>query len=261
MSETVERLLKEVGRLPAPPGLLPGVLDELGLGLRYVRVETPLGPVFAAWGAAGVAAVRPARDADEFEAWAAAELGRKVRPASRVPPRLSAVLSPAGAAAGVARKVEVDLGGLTEFQRDVLAKTREIPRGEVRTYGWVAKEIGRPAAVRAVGSALARNPVPLVIPCHRVLRGDWRVGEYSCGGPDAKRAVLRAEGVDAGRLEALARHGVRYVGSDATRVFCVPTCRHARRVSARHLVTFRGEGEARGKGYRPCSVCRPAAAA
>lgn len=255
---TIETALRELGTTPAPPALAPSVLDELGVGLSYARVETALGAVFIAWGAAGVAVVRPAATGADFEAVVVRETGRRPRPAREVPARLARVLAPEAPDAA-RRRLGVDLGRLTGFQRDVLVKAREIPRGEVRTYGWVAREIGRPAAVRAVGTALARNPVPLVIPCHRVLRGNWRVGQYSCGGPAAKRAVLSSEGVDLDRLEALAGAGVRYVGSDTTRIFCVPTCRHARRVTSAHLVTFRGEAEARGARYRPCAVCRPAA--
>ena len=62
-------------------------------------------------------------------------------------------------------------------------KALEIPRGEVRPYGWIAAEIGRPKAVRAVGTALGHNPVPLIVPCHRVVRSDGMIGQYSLGGP------------------------------------------------------------------------------
>ena len=116
----------------------------------------------------------------------------------------------------------VDLGHLTEFERAVLRKTMEIPRGEVRPYAWVAREIGRPRAVRAVGSALANNPIPFVIPCHRVVRTDGHIGEYGAGGPEAKREVLAVEGVDADELERLASAGIRYFGSDTTQDLLLP---------------------------------------
>jgi O-6-methylguanine DNA methyltransferase len=154
---------------------------------------------------------------------------------------------------------DVDLAALTTFQQAVLRKTMEIPYGEVRPYAWVAREIGRPRAVRAVGSALARNPIPFVIPCHRVVRADGHIGEYGAGGPAAKSAVLRTEGVDPGELERLADRGVVYVGSDTTRVYCYPSCRHARRISPRHQVTFGSAEEAVSDGYRACRDCRPLA--
>src|SRR5262249_5759625 len=140
----------------------------------------------------------------------------------------------------------------------VLRKALEIPRGEVRPYSWIAREIGHPKAVRAVGSALAHNPVPILIPCHRVVKSDGTLGQYSMGGDEAKRRLLAAEGARPGPLEALARRGVRYFGSDTTRVFCFPSCRHARRVMAHHRVEWASEAAARRAGYRPCNVCRPA---
>ena len=152
-----------------------------------------------------------------------------------------------------------DLRTLTEFERAVLIKALEIPPGEVRPYGWIAREIGRPRAVRAVGSALGRNPVPVLIPCHRVLRTDGKVGEYAFGTP-MKRALLTAEGVDLVRLESLAARGTRFVGTDTTKIFCVPSCKDARRITAAHHVAFAGEAAAFAAGYRPCLRCRPAAA-
>ena len=77
-------------------------------------------------------------------------------------------------------------------KRDVLGATSTIPRGQTRPYGWIAAEIGRPKAVRAVGTAVGRNPVPLLIPCHRVVRSDGSPGEYVFG-PDAKQALLARE--------------------------------------------------------------------
>ena len=152
---------------------------------------------------------------------------------------------------------EVDLDTLTEFEQAVLRKTMEIPYGEVRPYSWVAREIGRPKAVRAVGSALAGNPITFIIPCHRVVRADGHIGDYGAGGPVAKREVLRLEGIDTVELERMAGRGVRYTGSDSTSIYCYPSCRHARRTSARHEVRFRSAQEARDAGYRPCKVCRP----
>jgi O-6-methylguanine DNA methyltransferase len=140
-------------------------------------------------------------------------------------------------------------------------KALEIPRGEVRPYGWIAAEIGRPKAVRAVGTALGHNPVPLIVPCHRVVRSDGTLGQYSLGGPENKRTILAAEGADPDELEGLARAGVRFVGSDTTHIYCMPTCRDARRVTDRHLVQFSSARVAAAAGYRPCLHCRPMAAA
>jgi O-6-methylguanine DNA methyltransferase len=81
---------------------------------------------------------------------------------------------------------------LTGFQLRVLEETLKIPLGEVRTYSWIARKIGMPGAVRAVGSALRKNPYPLLIPCHRVIKSSGGAGEYSRG-RGAKRKLLELE--------------------------------------------------------------------
>ena len=95
----------------------------------------------------------------------------------------------------------VDWGDqITGIVRDVLETLTRIPRGEVRTYAWVAREIGRPRAVRAVGTICARNVVPFVVPCHRVGPSTGGVGNYAFGSA-MKRELLRREGVDVRALE------------------------------------------------------------
>jgi len=79
------------------------------------------------------------------------------------------------------------------FQQKVLRVISAIPRGEVRTYQFIAKQIGNPKAARAVARALATNPFPLIIPCHRVIRSDGKLGGYQ-GGIKMKRTLLKAEG-------------------------------------------------------------------
>ncbi len=85
----------------------------------------------------------------------------------------------------------VDLDGTSPFQRRVLDKLRRIPYGKTRSYGWVAQAVGVPQGPRAVGQAVARNPVPLIIPCHRVV-GSNGLGGFG-GGLDLKRLLLRQE--------------------------------------------------------------------
>jgi methylated-DNA-[protein]-cysteine S-methyltransferase len=91
------------------------------------------------------------------------------------------------------------LVGLSPFQQKVLACTAEIPRGAVRSYGFIAHAIGHPGASRAVGTALAKNPLPWVIPCHRVIHADGKLGAYSGGGTAIKARLLELEGVKLGR--------------------------------------------------------------
>jgi len=87
---------------------------------------------------------------------------------------------------------ELDLSQATTFQRKVWEITKLIPYGETRSYTWVAEQIGKPGAVRAVGQALARNPLPIIIPCHRVVASDGKLGGYS-GGLEMKRRLLYLE--------------------------------------------------------------------
>lgn len=88
----------------------------------------------------------------------------------------------------------LDLSKTTSFQYRVLQTTGTIPAGVVWTYGQVAKAIGKPKASRAVGQALGRNPVPIVVPCHRVVAGNGQLGGYSGGGGiESKKLLLRLE--------------------------------------------------------------------
>lgn len=86
----------------------------------------------------------------------------------------------------------LDLSGGTPFQREVWETTRLIPYGETRSYTWVAEQIGKPQAVRAVGQALGRNPLPVIVPCHRVLAANGGPGGFS-GGLEMKRFLLNLE--------------------------------------------------------------------
>ncbi len=94
----------------------------------------------------------------------------------------------------VAFNQTLDLSWATPFQRRVWQEARRIPFGESRSYGWIAEQLGQPGASRAVGQALGRNPLPVVIPCHRVLAKGGGLGGYS-GGLDVKRRLLKLEGV------------------------------------------------------------------
>jgi O-6-methylguanine DNA methyltransferase len=258
--DLLEKDLRDLGRVRAPDGFAERVLIAVGIAPgttdAYAELETPIGVLRVAWGADGISAVRLAVPGDDFEGWYAARLGRRLARAPVLPDRLAGQIE--DVIGGRTRRLRFDLGRLRPFEQDVLRKTLEIPRGEVRPYAWVAREIGRPRAVRAVGTALGHNPIPLLIPCHRVVRADGGLGEYSMGGPEVKREILSREGVAPEWLEELAAAGVRYVGSRATHVFCLPTCRHARRIQAPNRVLFRDERQALASGFRPCTRCRPA---
>ncbi len=249
--------LRRLGDVRAPEGFAGRVLAQAGMADSYAIFDTVLGPVYVAWNRLGVSAAMRSKSAVEFEEWFDHEIGRQ----------LVRVAPPDDLAAKIEdqlegnRRMRFDLRGLTPFSQAVLRKTLEIPRGQVRPYGWIAREIGHPAAVRAVGTALANNPIPYFIPCHRVIRTDGVIGNYGGGGPEAKRQILTLEGVQLKRLQELAESGLRYEGVRTTKVFCFPTCYHGRHAREENFVYFHDVAEARAAGYRPCKDCRPAAVA
>ncbi len=143
--------------------------------------------------------------------------------------------------------VPVDLEGVGDFQARVLASANAIAFGDVRSYAQLAASIGAPRAARAVGNALAANPVPLIVPCHRIVRGDGTWGNYALG-PRLKTALLELE-----------RRVPLLIGCVTTRIVCRRGCAHEQRVREDRRVVFASVGDARSVGYRPCLACRPAA--
>lgn len=246
--------LKRLGEVKAPTGFADRLLAHVGMADSYARFDTVIGSVYVAWNRQGISSAARDSSAAEFEARFHREVGRPLAQAVP-PPDLAAKIQDELSGK---RRMRFDLRGLTPFEQAVLRKTYQIPRGEVRPYGWVAREIGHPAAVRAVGTALANNPIPYFIPCHRVVRTDGQIGNYGGGGPDAKRAILTMEGVRVNRLQELARAGVRYQGVKTTKVFCFPTCHTGRHALEKNIVWLHDEASARAAGFRPCKVCRPA---
>ena len=251
LTDTQIAALLATGEEP-PESIVPGVLVRTALADEYTIVEGPIGPLHVAFTTIGISAVVPTADESEFLEIHARTVGRPAYHSDRVPRVLVGPLDKA-LDTGKLGKLPVDLRQLTDFQRTVLEVASLIPPGEVRPYGWVAKEMGNEGAVRAVGSALGRNPVPIVIPCHRVVRSDGAVGNYAFG-PKMKTDLLEHEGMDP---TLLAPGSLRYIGSDTTNIFCYPTCRNARRITPRHRVEFRSFRRATAGGYRPCKVCRP----
>ena len=145
--------------------------------------------------------------------------------------------------------VPVDLSETPDFQRRVLEAARRIPFGEVRPYAWVAQKIGHPRAVRAVGTALGRNPVPFIVPCHRVLQSGGGIGGYLFGS-ETKSGLL-----------ALERTTPIYEGCASTHIVCRVGCSSGRRMRPDNRVVFASVQDARSVGYRPCKVCKPSRAA
>lgn len=159
---------------------------------QWIQAHGPTGVVvFVAFSDNGISHVEPARDAAEFVMRHMERTGRMATPADA-----SEHWEIANAVRiGDPTLEHVDLADLSPFSRRVLEATAEIPRGETRTYQWMARQIGMPSAARAVNNTLGANPVPLVVPCHRVVMGDGTTGEYAFGST-LKRALLAGEGLD-----------------------------------------------------------------
>jgi len=252
----VARALRGLGGAKAPETLLPAVLRRTGLADAYWKLDSPVGSVYVAHSKAGISMVTRARSDEDFERAFRRRFGRSAAREHTVPPAsIRALVRNLKGKPG--SDVRFDLRGLSEFERAVLMKALEIPRGEVRPYSWIAREIGRPGAVRATGSVLAKNPVPLLIPCHRVVRSDGTIGAYSLGGARNKRALLELEGAQPETLERLAHSGIRYLGSEKGRHYCYPTCGGIDTLVVSNTVPFHSAAEATAAGYRPCEDCRP----
>jgi O-6-methylguanine DNA methyltransferase len=238
----------------APP---TDLMDRIAA--RWVQVSGPTGPLYVASTDAGISYVRigaAVHDADdEFVAAFRERFRRPLLPAEKPPAGLLPALR-----RGRATDLAFDLSGCTDFERDVLRAAQRIPAGQVRPYGWIAHQIGRPKAVRAVGTALGHNPVPVLIPCHRVVRSDGDIGEYVFNRP-VKESLLAGEGTNLAELADLAGRGMHYVASDSTGIVCFPSCAAARRITSAHRHEFRNIAQAEHAGYRTCQLCRPVSAA
>lgn len=144
------------------------------------------------------------------------------------------------------------------FQRRVLEATARLPYGAVTSYGRIARDIGAPTAIRAVAQALRRNPVPIAIPCHRVIGSTGDLTGYAGNKVHLKERLLSLEGVP------VVTHGATYVRRRAMYVryhadteYCVPTCGSLATTPLAELTLFGSRERAESIGLTPCSSCRP----
>jgi methylated-DNA-[protein]-cysteine S-methyltransferase len=150
--------------------------------------------------------------------------------------------------------VDLTLAG-NVFQKKVLDKLQAVPRGALISYQALGVAVGSASSARAVGNALHNNPVPIYVPCHRVISSDGRIGGYG-GGAARKLQLLRSEGF------ALSDGAVRLPdsvvwGHRATRIYCRTDCRTAARLDRRQTLFFADRKAAQQAGLRPCKICRP----
>lgn len=168
------------------------------LGLREARygfMETPRGQILIATTEQGVCAVSWLRHSDhEATLRDIEERGMLATPSQEAVAPVVDQLRLYFDGLLTTFDLDVDLTGTSEFTHRALDAIRSIPYGEVVTYGEVATMIGQPGATQAVGNAMGKNPVPIIVPCHRVVRADGNMGHYT-GGPDIKKMLLAVEGV------------------------------------------------------------------
>jgi methylated-DNA-[protein]-cysteine S-methyltransferase len=197
-----------------PENLVPRILDHIkALRNHYrssrsdsiARVASPLGELWIAWRDSRITFVGIDRGQDAEAAVAQIErrLSRPVRMAQA--PAWIAEAVDDFFATGRVDISRIDISELSAFEQAALRKAAQIPAGEVRSYGWIAREIGHPQAARAVGQVMARNPVALLFPCHRVVDASGALHNYGYG-IEIKAKILQMEGyVKAGASKAAGR--------------------------------------------------------
>jgi methylated-DNA-[protein]-cysteine S-methyltransferase len=196
MSNADRELRSAAARVEVPELDLAGLAEREGLlDVAYATVESPLGPLVLASTPHGL--VRSSY-ADGSEERVLEDLARRVSPrVLEAPARLDPVrreLDEYFEGRRSSFDVAVDWSILTGFTREILRATAAIPFGSTGTYRSVATEAGSPRAVRAAGNSLGSNPMPIVVPCHRILHTGGGLGGYT-GGLERKEYLLRLEGV------------------------------------------------------------------
>lgn len=198
---------------PEAPALAAKDLREILVKqLGYSMFETPLGVCGIAWGEPGDAGTRVAvaffQLPEETAAMTEARIARKcgVRTASAPLPEIAELIERVRKHLGGEMQdfsdVTIDWDGVDAFSRQVYEVARKIPAGHTTTYGEIAKELGAPGAARAVGQAMGSNPVPLLVPCHRVVAAGGKPGGFSAhGGRKTKAKMLAIEGAMPVQLE------------------------------------------------------------
>lgn len=160
--------------------------------------ETPIGRVAVAWQGPTVLAVQLPEGEDERTRQRLRAKVPAATPADPPPPIVRAMASMTALLQGESEdlaEVDIDLSACSDFDRAVYEVTRSIPPGRSLTYGQVAERIGEPGAAQAVGRSLGANPIPIIVPCHRVLGAGGRLTGFSAaGGIDTKRRMLLIEG-------------------------------------------------------------------
>ena len=148
----------------------------------------------------------------------------------------------------------------SDFQREVLRATAAVPYGAVTSYRGIAAEIGQPSAVRAVAQALRHNPVPIIVPCHRIVGVSGDLTGYAGSRLGLKERLLGVEGVRTEHATAaprVARQALYHYDPNDERQYCLPTCGAIARRPIGPVMLFASREQAQARGLVPCIDCRP----
>ena len=179
--DTLDRRFREAA-------VAEGLLD-----VGYDLLDSPLGSLLVAATPRGVCRISYDADPEAEAERLARAYGRRVLRAPRAVDEVRRELDEYFAGRRVTFDLDLDLAAAPEFTRTVLDELALVPYGEVTTYGSLAARVGSPRAARAVGTVMNRNPIPIVLPCHRVVGSNGNLVGYG-GGLDRKDALLRLEG-------------------------------------------------------------------
>ncbi len=231
--------------------------------VRYGIFPSPLGPLLVAASEQGVLLVEYL---DRGRNLSASQLGRTagieaIEDRRQVEPYLRDLLDAfAGRRARLDWPLDLRLAR-SDFHRRVLERTRAIPFGAVLSYAGLAREIGRPEAVRAAAQALRWNPLPVVIPCHRIVGSSGDLTGYAGGATTRKRKLLSAEGVPTARAHGdwRVQREAMYILAPGEQEYCLPSCPSVVKADAfpRGAVLFCSRERAEAEGLKPCTTCRP----
>jgi methylated-DNA-[protein]-cysteine S-methyltransferase len=248
--EGVAYCLARLSVVEPPQGLVPKILDHIHTTVRGARAQTPdgvallpspLGELYVAFRSTGITYVGIDRG-EPFDAVS-----------EHIERRLHRPVRPADAPLWVRDRVErffedwstdfdhIEISDMTPFERAAMRKAMQIPPGEVRSYSWIAREIGHPHAAHVVGQVMARNPIALLVPCHRVVDASGALHHYGYG-LELKARILAMEGY------AATSQRVRGPRGEAP----VPTNVSGRDTSARpsEQETIEGNRRTKGGGHR-----------
>src|SRR6202158_1447990 len=145
----------------------------------------------------------------------------------------------------------------SDFQRRVLAATAQLPYGAITSYSGIARRIGEPASVRPAAQPLRHNPIPIAIPCHRVIGSSGDLTGYAGSKIGLKEQLLSLEGVPVGLRAHKIDRGNMYVLFEGYTEYCLPTCGSLSQEPMAQLTLFGSRRHAEAVGFTPCSSCRP----